>query len=188
MLNREDYERLLVHLKRYMDDGFVPLPKSISANIFLQSLNNLHPSIKFTLEKATITNNHLKELVQTTNFLDVKVMLDTNNKMSTDIYYKSTNSHDYLHYDSFHPKHTIDNIPFNLAKRIIVFVSDDNLVETRLNELRFWLRKCKYPTNLINKAFHNAKLQGPAPEKPSSKNIIPFVIPHMLATSIFSLL
>ena len=30
----------------------------------------------------------------------------------------------------------------------------------------------------INRAFHNAKLQGPAPEKPKSENIIPFVSTH----------
>ena len=49
VLNNEDYERLKQNLKRYMDDGFVPLPKTISADTFLDILNNLHPAINFTL-------------------------------------------------------------------------------------------------------------------------------------------
>ena len=175
VLNDDDYRRLIQHLKRYMDDGFVPLPKTISADNFLQILNDLHPSINFTLEKASVETNCGNESLQCVNFLDVKVILDSANMISTDIYYKSTNSHDYLHYDSFHPSHTLQNIPFTLAKRIVVFVSDEKVVEKRLHELRLWLKKCRYPKDVINKAFHNAKLQGPAPQKPESDNVIPFV-------------
>ena len=178
VLNNDDYVRLITNLKRYMDDGFVPLPKSIPADTFLQILNDLHPSIKFTLEKAVTTNEPSNQAVQSVNFLDVTVILNQSNQISTDIYYKNTNAHDYLHFDSFHPQHTLRNIPFNLAKRIIVFVSDETLVEKRLHELRLWLKRCKYPKEVIDKAFHNAKLQGPAPQKPKSDNIIPFVSTH----------
>ena len=175
VLNEDDYGRLTQHLKRYMDDGFVPLPNTISSDMFLNILNGLHPDIKFTLEKAIMTTNQYNETLQSVNFLDANVTLHPNNTISTDIYYKSTNSHDYLHYDSFHPTHTKENIPYTLAKRIVVFVSDENLVEKRLSELRVWLRKCRYPNEVINKAFHNAKLQGPAPEKPARENTIPFI-------------
>ena len=39
----------------------------------------------------------------------------------------------YLNYNSFHPTHCKDNIPFNFAKRIIVFVtnSDKNGIKTK---------------------------------------------------------
>ena len=43
-----------------------------------------------------------------------------------------------------------------------------------LNELKNWLKNCKYPENGINRAFRNARLQGPAPLKTNSNNI-PFV-------------
>ena len=108
------------------------------------------------------------------NFLDIEVILHSNNTVETDIYYKDTNAHDYLPYNSAHPKHCKDNLPYNLAKRIIVFVSNDKKVEMRLKELKNWLKNCNYPDSVINQSFHNAKLQGPAPFKDNSKNI-PFV-------------
>ena len=178
VININDYERLKQNLKRYMDDGFVPLPKTISADTFLDILNSLHPAINFTLETAVVTTEESGATVQSVNFLDVKAILHPNKKVSTDIYYKSTNSHDYLHYDSFHPSHTLHNIPYTLAKRIIVFVSDDKLVDKRLFDLRLWLKRCGYPKVVIDRAFHNAKLQGPAPQKSTTENTIPFISTH----------
>ena len=70
VLNEDDYQKLIQQLKRYMDDGFVPLPKTIPANTFLQILNDLHPSINFTLEKASVETNISNEIVQSINFLD----------------------------------------------------------------------------------------------------------------------
>ena len=37
-------------------------------------------------------------------------------------------------------KHCKDNVPFNLAKRVIIFVSNDEKVEMRLNESKNWLK------------------------------------------------
>ena len=63
----------------------------------------------------------------------------------------------------------------NLAKRIIVFVSNPEKVVIRLDELRQFLKGCKYPEHVISKTIFNAKLQGPAPNPERSKNVIPFV-------------
>ena len=89
------------------------------------------------------------------NFLDVSVILHPARTIETDIYYKDTNVHDYLHYSSPHPDHSRENVPYNLAKRIIVFVSNEKKTEYRLNELKDWLKSCKY--------CKNVRLQGPAP-------------------------
>ena len=85
--------------------------------------------------------------------------------------YKDTNAHDYLPHDSAHPDHSKDNVLYNLAKCITVFVSNEEKIEYRLNELKNWLKSCKYPENVINRAFCNARLQGPAPLKTNSNNI-----------------
>ena len=37
-------------------------------------------------------------------------------------------------------KHCKDNVPYNLAKRVIVFVSNDEKVDMRLKELKNWLK------------------------------------------------
>ena len=81
------------------------------------------------------------------------------------LFYKETNSNDYLNYFSHHREDTKQNIPHNLAKRIIVFISDEEKMNERLSELKTWLLSCSYPLTIIEKAFFNAKLQGPASKK-----------------------
>ena len=76
------------------------------------------------------------------NFVDVSVILHSDCTIEADIYYKDTNTHDYLPYDSAHPDHSKDNVPYNLAKRIVVFVSNEKKIEYRLNELKNWLKSC----------------------------------------------
>ena len=98
------------------------------------------------------------------NFLDVSVTLHPDRAVQTDIYNKDTKSHDYLPYDSAHPGNCRDTVPYNLAKRKIVFASNEKNIEYRLNELKNWLISCKYPKNVINRASRNARLQGPAPQ------------------------
>ena len=44
----------------------------------------------------------------------------------------------------------------------------------RLEELRQFLKECKYPEQVISKSMFNAKLQNPAPNHERSKNLIPF--------------
>ena len=80
-----------------------------------------------------------------------------------------------MYYDSHHPNHIKYNIPFNLAKRILIFVSDEQKVTLRLKELWKWLLNCGYPESVIDKSFFNAKLQGAANKPANSKNILPLV-------------
>ncbi len=155
---------------RYMDDSFIALPKEIDPIRLKDALNEMNSSIKFTMAIGK-TDAEQTEFI---NFLDIKVILKENRFVSTDIYYKETNPHKYLDFNSAHPSHIKQTIPFNLAKRIVIFVSDSDLVETRLNELENWLIECNYPKSIIKQAFHRAKLQGPAPEK-QNKNILPLV-------------
>ena len=153
---------------RYIDDGFILWPKGLLIDIFLQIINSLHPNIQFTLEvskKYMKNGRHIQEL----SFLDILVMVINYLTLTTDIFYKETNSHFYLDYHSHHPQHMKDNIPYSLAKKLICFIPDEERLEHRLNELKAWLLKRNYPNHIINKKFHNAKLQGPAPP-PSPRN------------------
>ena len=160
------------NLKRYMDDGFLALLNTINISTFMKCLNMMHPKIQFTDERAKfVTQNGLKS--QRLNFLDVTVILNQKNQIETDVYYKATNSHDYLNYNSSHPDHTKNNVPFNLAKRLICFVTNDKVLQSRLKELRTFLKQCDYPESVIEKGIHNAKLQGPAPK--TSEKVIPLV-------------
>ena len=92
------------------------------------------------------------------NLLDTEIILHSDDTVETGIYYKDTNEQDYLPYNRAHPKHCKDNLPYNLAKRIIVFVSNDEKGEMRLKELKNWLKDCNYPDSVITQSFYNPTL------------------------------
>ena len=99
--------------KRFMDNGFVLWPKNATIDVFKELLNELHPSLKFTVEKGK--NGYEQKFdtfVKVLNFLDVSIILHQNGRLKTDIFYKETNLHDYFNYFSHHPEHTKQNIQF----------------------------------------------------------------------------
>ena len=102
-------------------------------NALKNVLSNLHPTIKFTVESAKFDKFSKTSVI---NFLVITVLLHENGYMETYIFYKETNTHDYLNYNSHHPNHIKYNIPFSLAKRIPIFVSDKQKVTLRLKKLR----------------------------------------------------
>ncbi len=69
---------------------------------FVQNLNEVHPTIKFTLEHSDTC----------VNFLDTKVHLE-DGKLWTNLYSKPTDSHSYLHYSSAHPLHSKKSLPYS---------------------------------------------------------------------------
>ena len=71
----------------------------------------------------------------------VSVILHSDHTIETDIYYKDTNAHVYLPYDSAHPDHSKYNILYNLAKRIIALVSNEEKIEYRLNKFKKLVKK-----------------------------------------------
>ena len=69
---------------------------------FLRELNNFDTDFKFAYE------SNEKEI----RFLDLKVKLNEG-KISADLYIKSTDRHQYLHFTSSHPNHTKTSIVYN---------------------------------------------------------------------------
>jgi hypothetical protein len=113
-----------------------------------------------------------------TTFLSIKVLVDPTGVIEFDVSYKETNAHDYLAFDSHHPEHTKNNIPYVLAKRIIVMSTKQSWVERNLRDLKQYLLDRKYPADVIDKGIHNASLQGPAPPKSSNK-VLPLITPFL---------
>ena len=89
-------------------------------------------------------------------FLDIMVTKRQTN-IITDIFYKATDTHQYLNFKSCHPTHTKRNIPYNLARRICSIVTDENIRNQRLEELNVFLSAQKYPEKLILSAIEEAK-------------------------------
>ncbi len=80
---------------RYLNDIFIIWThgKELLVN-FIVHANQFHPTIKFT---ANISETSL-------SFLDTLVTLDKN-KLTTTLFKKPTDKHQYLHYESHHPRH-----------------------------------------------------------------------------------
>ena len=73
-------------------------------------------------------------------FLDVLLKID-NGTIATDIYHKATDTHNYLPFTSSHPRATRVDIPYNLARRIHMIVSDKTTRDERYSELSINLQR-----------------------------------------------
>ena len=142
------------NLKLFLDDGFTLLDENLlSSSKLLEYLNNMDESIKFTMDAS---NEHIP-------FLDVLVKIKTDRldsrifHIATDIYHKETDTFDYFPFHSCGPNHIARNIPYNLARRIAMIVSDKHVRDIRLNELKPRLLAKKYPINLIEDSIRKAK-------------------------------
>ena len=136
--------------KRYLNDCFLFWDKTRQELDELHKLlNDLHPKLQFTMKA------HKTQLP----FLDILLCKDGKTNY-TDIYYKRTDSHQYLDFSSCHPKHCKTNIPYTLARRICTIITNRNIREQRLEELKTFLIRRNYPTTLINASFEKAKGQS----------------------------
>ena len=132
---------------RYIDDiFFVWEHGEESLKSFLKYINDAHPTIKFTADYS-------KEKV---NFLDVQVMRKQD-RLVTDLFVKSTDTHQYLDYSSCHPSYCKDSIPYSQARRLGRICSDASLFDKRCNELESWLQKRGYDDKLIRNKVLSAR-------------------------------
>ena len=78
--------------KRFIDDVFF-IWKDSEENLegFLKELNGFHPIIKF--------NSGESKMKMKVNFLDVVIKIK-NGRLSTDLYSKPVDSHQFVHYNS----------------------------------------------------------------------------------------
>ena len=109
---------------------------------FITPINSSHTTIKFTHEFSELS----------ISFLDVTVSFDNNNQISTDLYVKSTDTHQHLLHTSCHPNHVKKSIPSSLALRIRRICSTAEKFKQRTSELLEFLCKRGHKRQ-INKAF-----------------------------------
>ena len=138
---------------------------------FIETANNFHPSIKFTVDISDNSNI----------FLDTTSILE-DDKIKTDIYCKPVDTHQYLLPSSSHPRHVIKNLPKGLSLRVKRICSDNETCDKRLNELRGHLRARGYEDQKIDTAFAKSRAANRdtlLQYKPKEKNKrVPFVMTY----------
>ena len=162
------------NFKRFLDDCFIFWQKSrAEVEILFNMLNNINPKIQFTMEFS----------FEKLPFLDILICKE-NTEIHTDIYYKGTDSHQYLDFFSCHPRHVKQNIPYALARRICTIVTKDDIRNIRLGELETFLTNQNYPKKLINNGIEKAKkltieeLRNPKKKSDNNNKTLPLVITH----------
>ena len=113
---------------------------------FLQELNNFNPDLKFTYE------SNEKEIL----FLDLKVKLNEG-KTSTDLYIKSSDRHQYLHFTSSHPNHTNRSIMYGQGLRVKRICSEKEDFLKHMREMKLWFLKRGYPDNIVDQELGKVK-------------------------------
>ena len=111
-------------------------------------------------------------------FLDCKVNL-FQNKLTTDLYVKPTDTHQYLDYTSSHPEHTKKSIVYSQILRLPWICSFEKDFLKRKNEMKSWFLKRAYLERLNDKEmkkfkFNHSHFIG----KHNYKKGIPFVVTY----------
>ena len=109
----------------------------------------IYRNTEHTSSKDKFTQETDKESIP---FLDI-IIYKEGTEIKTDIYHKPTDTFQYLHYYSCHPRHTKNNIPFNLARRVCTIVSDSVRKQQRLLELKDRLIQRNYPDTLVDSSI-----------------------------------
>ena len=108
-------------------------------------LNRVNKSIKFT---ASSSNS---EII----FLDLRIF-KTDSGFETMVFSKVTDADNYLNFLSCHPRHTKENIPFNLARRVRTLTDDNVRCEKEMDALAQKLANSNFPLGMIRTAIKSA--------------------------------
>ena len=145
---------------RLIDDGFGLWtgPLSILREL-LTFLSSRVPSMKFTMEQTCPRENcpeaeeegHECQLFLT--YLDLKMFVDGEGKIQTDMYRKPNRKCQYLSPDSEHPRHVFANIPKSLVYSVVRNVSVPGMRKERLEELRQLLLSRGYRAGALRKVI-----------------------------------
>ena len=134
---------------RYIDDVFMIWEHGEEElKRFINYLNSIHPTMKFTHSFST----------ESIDFLDVHVS-KIGSVLKTDLFVKETDTHQYLHYKSCHTYHTKKGIPYGQALRLRRIISDDTQLGLQCDKLVGWLTNRGFPERMVKEQVERAKCQ-----------------------------
>ena len=129
---------------RFIDDVFSLWTHGRSALYdFLDHLNSVHRTIKFTMEVSNARGN----------FLDCTVIKE-NNKLYTTLFTKPTDTHMYLNFQSCHPYHTKSGGPYSQLLRVKRICSKESDFTKESNLLISHYQRRGYPKKVLTKALN----------------------------------
>lgn len=129
---------------RYIDDYFGATSGTREdLELFITHLSNYHPSIKFT---SAISE-------ETVPFLDLAVSIQPDTRsLTTSIYYKPTDAHNYLLHSSSHPPKCKDSIPYSQLLRLRRICSSEEDFKSNSQTMAEYFAERDYPETTIQDA------------------------------------
>ena len=82
------------------------------------------------------------------------------NELSTDLYIKPTDRHQYLHYTSSHPEHTKKSVVYRQALRLSQICSEEKYFKKHICKMKSWFSQRGYPQKLIETETSKVKFSG----------------------------
>lgn len=157
---------------RFIDDLIMIIDTTDLVDIDMQQwLESLfkHQFLKFSFEYSE----------KCVNFLDMNIMIQENNEICTSLFRKPMSKHEFVHYQSSHPRHLLNSLPFSCGLRIIRICSDVNTREIELNLLMEKFRMRMYPEALLtNTMARLIQLERSELLRPKSPMLIQFLGTH----------
>ena len=113
---------------------------------FIDNINKMHPTIKFTADWSKTS----------TNFFDVTVSI-AEGVIETDLYVKPTDSHQYLLSYSYHPFYCKKGTPYRQVLRLHRTCSNNEFFDKRCNDLEKYLLERGYSETMERKETLRAR-------------------------------
>ena len=154
--------KLPSYYKRYVDDTLTVMKDEVSAYSFLHVLNDLHPSISFTMELPT---------ENTLPFLGMVLRKDSQN-ITTSVYVKPTNTGLLLHYNSHVDNRYKKSLIIAMLDRAFKLSSNWSLFHEECIRLKTLFLQLAYPEHLIHSMISNfiTSKQTPTPPRNSTSD------------------
>ena len=155
---------------RYIDDVFVIWTHGEECLIeFVNQINKMHTKIQFTAEWSS----------RSIAFLDVNVSID-GGRIVTDLFSKPTDTHQFLHRRSCHPRHCKSTIAYSQALRMRRICSEDDLYQKRTKELENYLVNRGYDRvevqHQINRATRISRTEALGTSEVRTMKRVPLVV------------
>ena len=175
--------------KRFINDiFFIWLEDERKLKDLFITLNNLHPTIKFTFEiPADVVNTEVFEELdfvkcipgKSIHFLDLTLQLE-DQRVTSDLYCKPTDGHQYLEYSSSHPRHIKKSIVYSQALRVKRLCSKEEIFDEHMIDLKNWFIKRGYPATNVQEQIDKARAYVPCggPEIIRKNDGIPLVVTY----------
>lgn len=167
---------------RFIDDLLLIIDITdfnVDIDKWLQNIFN-HNFLKFSYEFSH----------KCVSFLDMNIMLDENNVISTSLFRKPMSKHEFVHYNSSHPSHLLKSLPYSCGLRIIRTCSEE---DNRNYEMRNLMEKFQtrgYPKSIIDRATEKLMLidrnELLRPKSKILRTFLSFHNPDILQKYIFS--